>query len=115
MNISAELYGPCVLIHCKGDLAEDTLPEFRTVVSHQLQNDEVHDVVLDMAETPFLDSKAMEYLLDLQELLLARHGQVMLVGADENVEKILEITRLDASFERCGSIEQAVKSQRGIG
>ena len=76
----------------------------------RLQDSQVRDVVLDLTEVPFVDSAALEYLLDLQERLAERLGQIKLVGLDANVAKVLEITRLENAFERCPDVSEAVKT-----
>ena len=70
----------------------------------------VRDIVLNLEAVGFVDSAALEYLLDLQEQLAERLGQVKLVGLDGNVTKIFEVTRLDNAFERFEDVSEAVKS-----
>ncbi|KKL60766.1 hypothetical protein LCGC14_2202040 [marine sediment metagenome] len=110
MNVTVESYGQAVVLNCKGELTEDCLDAFKRVVEHQLAEDQVHDLVLNLEEVPFLDSAVLEYLLELQEQLLARMGQVKLVKPDENVVKIIEVTRLDSSFEQFEELTNAVRN-----
>jgi anti-anti-sigma factor len=110
MSITVESYGHSVLLNIKGELTEDTLAAFNQDVDRQLQDKDVIDLVLNMENVPFLDSNAMEYLLDLQDRLAERMGQVKLLRCDENVRKILEITRLESSFEVFTDVHEAVKT-----
>ena len=110
MSITVESYGHSVLLNIKGELTEDTLAGFNQDVDRQLQDKDVIDLVLNMENVPFVDSNAMEYLLDLQDRLAERMGQVKLLRCDENVRKILEITRLESSFEIFKDIHEAVKT-----
>jgi anti-anti-sigma factor len=111
MNISAECYGHAVIFNPKGELTVDSLDAFKQSVNHNVHDGkEVVDVVLNMENVPFIDSAAMEYLLDLQEQLAMRLGQVKFAKCDDNIKKILEITRLDASFEKFDDISEAVKA-----
>ena len=110
MSITVESYGHSVLLNIKGELTEDTLAAFNQEVDRQLQEKDVIDLVLNMENVPFIDSNAMEYLLDLQDRLAERMGQVKLLRCDENVRKILEITRLESSFEIFKDIHEAVKT-----
>jgi len=110
MQVTAESYGHAVILNCTGDLTADSLDAFEKVVDHQLAEQQVRDLVLNLESVGFIDSAALEYLLGLQEQLNERLGQVKLVGLDENMLKILEITRLDTSFERCEDVAEAVKS-----
>jgi anti-anti-sigma factor len=110
MNISAESYGHAVILILKGDLTEDVLGALNQAVEHQLAGPEVVDIVLNLEGVPFVDSAALEYILDLQDRLAERFGQVKLVKVDENVATILEITRLNASFEVFQDVTEAVKA-----
>ncbi len=110
MSVTAENYGHAVILNIKGELTEDTLTAFSQSVDHVLEERDVIDVVLNLESVPFIDSKAMEYLLGLQERLAERLGQVKLLRCDENITKILEITRLESSFERFKDIPEAVKA-----
>ena len=110
MNVTTERYGQAAILNCKGELTVDSVEAFKRVVEHQLEDNQVRDVVLNLQEAPFVDSAALEYLLDLQERLSERLGQVKLVGLDENLVKIFEITRLDNAFEHCPDVSEAVKT-----
>lgn len=110
MNVTAESYGHTVLLHLKGEVTEDSLAALRQAVEHHLGGKDVVDLVLNLEAVPFLDSAAMEFLLELQDRLVDRLGQVKLVKPDENVAKILEITRLAGTFEVFGDVTEAVKA-----
>lgn len=110
MNVNVESYGHSVVLNLKGELTEDTLATVQQVVDKQIQEEDVIDIVLNMEASPFVDSKALEYLLELQDRLLERMGQVKLLRCDENVKKILEVTRLESSFELFKDTAEAVKT-----
>jgi len=112
MSIPVENYGHAVVLKPKGELTEDTLSAFREAVDHQLEDDGVVDVVADMEEVAFIDSAALEYLLDLQDCLHEKFGQVRLARCDEHIQKILEITRLDSEFEVFEDPGEAVRMIR---
>ena len=109
MNVTAESYGHAVMLILKGELGSDSVAAFLQAVDHQLRDEAVIDIVLNMEEVPFIDSVALESLLELQDKLAERFGQVKLAKIDENIRKILEITRLDSSFEIFTDISDAVK------
>ena len=110
MNVNAESYGHAVILNLKGDLVEDTLATFNQAVEHQLAGKEVVDLVLNLHDVPFMDSVALENLLGLQERLAERMGQVRLAKCTPEVRKILEITRLDNTFEIFEDIPEAIKA-----
>ncbi len=110
MNVTVETYGQSIVLNCKGELTADSLDAFRRAVEHQMSEDQLRDLVLDFEQVPFVDSAGLEYLLGMQETLGERLGQVKLAKLDENVAKIMEITRLDSAFERFDDINQAVRA-----
>lgn len=111
MNIQAESYGHAIILILEGELTEDSLTAFKQAVDHQLEKKEMIDLVLNLKKVPFIDSTCLEYLLDLQETLSERLGQIKLVKPEANVLKILEITRLDTNFEVYDEVPQAAKVQ----
>ena len=110
MKVTAESYGHAVILNPKGEITEDGIGALRQAVEHQLESSEVVDVVFNLEDVPFLDSAALEYLLDLHDRLAERFGQVKFVKVDETVLTILEITRTRGSFEVYGDIPDAVKA-----
>ena len=110
MKVSAESYGQAVVLSFRGELNADSLDALQRAVDAQLAGEGVHDLVLDLAEVPFVDSACLEYLLDLQERLGEQLGQVKLARLEENVRKIFEITRLDNAFEAFEDVADAVKA-----
>ena len=112
MNITGESYGPAVILNIKGELTVDSLDAFQQAVDHQLASAEVIDLILNMENVPFIDSASLERLLDLQERLAERMGQVKFVRCDENIAKIFEMTRLNSTFEIFKDVPEAVKSSQ---
>ncbi len=110
MNITAESYGHAVILNVEGDVTEDSLSALRTAVEHQLRSEGVIDLVFNVEQAPFMDSAALEYLLNLQDALAERFGQVRLMKVSETLGKILEINRLDSAFEKCRDVSEAVKA-----
>lgn len=110
MNVTAESYGRTVLLNINGELTADDLSALQQVVDHQMATQDVVDVVLNMEQSPFIDSAILEYLLDLQDKLIERLGQIKFANCDENVTKILEITRLQNDFEVFSEVAEAVKT-----
>ncbi|MBS3735080.1 MAG: STAS domain-containing protein [Phycisphaerae bacterium] len=110
MKVTAESYGHAVILDIEGDVTEDTLQALRTAVEHQLNSEGVIDLVFNVERVTFMDSEALEYMLNLQDALAERFGQVRLLKVNENLAKILEITRLNATFETCRDASEAIKA-----
>jgi len=109
MNITAESYGHAIVLIVKGEMIGDTLTMFRREVDRQLNAGDVVDVVLDLQGMTALDSEVLEYLLDLQDRLAEKFGQVKFARVQPHIRKILEITRLDTEFEIFQEPSEAIK------
>jgi anti-anti-sigma factor len=111
MKIKHENYDRVTVINVSGDITVDELEPLRGLCSTRLQAD-TRDFVFDFSETDFLDSKALETLLWLQEQAGERLGQVRLAAPTENLRRILSITRLEHHFDTHETVDAALKSLR---
>ncbi len=72
-------------------------------LSAMLQPGETADaVVIDMADTAYIDSSALHCLVHLRTQLLTRGGVVQLVDVQPNILRVLTVTGLDGLFEISG-------------
>jgi len=110
MNITAESYGHAIMLNLQGELTSDSTAVFMQSVEHQLRDGDVIDIVLNMETVNFIDSAALECLLELQDRLAERFGQVKFVKLSEDVRTILEITRLSSTFDTYDDVNDAVKA-----
>jgi anti-anti-sigma factor len=111
MNITHENYGHVTVLSLKGEFTADDVDGFQKNVAELMDHD-ARDFVVDMEKVPFIDSAALESLLDLRDKSSDALGMVKLAATDESVAKILEMTRLDQQFERFPDMIEAVKSFR---
>ena len=111
MKLNHENYDQISVFTVSGDFTSDDIDLMRKTVDERL-DENIKDIVLDISEMEFVDSKGLEALLWLQEHCGEQLGQVRLVGASDNVSKILEITRLASRFDSHNDVESAMKSLR---
>lgn len=109
MKLKHENYEHTTVISMAGEVNTDEIAPLEKLLNDRLAA-EARDFVLDLSQTEFLDSKALEMLLWLQKQADDRLGQVRLVQPTDNVQKILQITRLEQHFDRHDSVEAALKS-----
>lgn len=64
-------------------------------------------VALDLSEVPFLDSAALEMLLQTNKECVSKGGRLKLVSPSPNCQEILRLTDLKTRFEIAGSVEEA--------
>lgn len=111
MKFSHENYDQLTVMSLRGDLTAEVVEELRRVTQARF-DENIRDVVLDLAAVDFIDSKGLESLLAMQESCAERLGQVRLAAPCDNVKKILEITRLSPRFDTHADVESAIKSLR---
>ena len=66
--------------------------------------------VISLQEVPYMDSQALEGLLDAADELHGRCGRLKLVSVTPTCREILEITGLSGQFQFFENIEDAVRS-----
>lgn len=111
MKLKHENYDRITVVSPGGDLTADDLEPARRLLEERLEAG-TRDFVLDLGQTEFVDSQALELLLWLQEQADDRLGQVRLAQPTENVRKILYITRLEHHFDTHDDLDAALKSLR---
>ncbi len=109
MKIDTQDYGSVVVVSLDGEFDLDSVEMFaRSLEPLVVQYDK--GIVLDLSNVPFIDSKGLESLLWLRDKCLTVGSQMKLAGLDDNCSRILEITRLDKSFDCYEELASAVRS-----
>ncbi len=67
-------------------------------------------MVLDVTAVPFMDSRALEVLLEFNEELSASGRALKLCGVSDLLREVLELTDLLSSFECFEDVNSAVRS-----
>ena len=113
MQVTLEQYGNVSALKVKHELSADNVQQFRKHAEKQLA-DGIRRFVLDLEEALFVDSEGLEAFLWLRDECenVFEVAGVKIAAPDEDVRKILEMTRLDRDFEIYGSVAEAVKAFR---
>jgi anti-anti-sigma factor len=112
MKITHEDYDQMSVVTLKGEFTgEDNAETFRAEAQQRLAGP-VRDIVVDLEAVDFLDSRAFEMLLWLQDACAEKLGQVRLAAAHEAVNEALRLTRLSGRFDSHESIDAAIRSLR---
>ena len=110
MGVKCEQYNQVCVISLEGDLTGDNAQATRKKVEEQIDQRQLVDFVVDFEKAGFVDSEGLETLLWVKRRAEDLFGQLKLINLDENVRKILEITRLDEQVALFESVIDAVKS-----
>ncbi|MCA9172934.1 MAG: STAS domain-containing protein [Planctomycetales bacterium] len=106
MAMITEVFGDVVVLHTTQDLNET----MGVTMREQLRPRNNHKVVVDLDATERVENAGLESLLNLQDTLRHKGGDVRVSVANPSIRKILEITRLDQQLEVYDCIIDAVRS-----
>lgn len=109
MKIESQKYNDVIVFQLQGDFTAETLKTLENETSNAFVA-KVSGIVLDMSKVVFMDSQALEYLVELSEKCREHTRQLKISGLDENCNKILELTRLLPQFDTYVELSEAVKS-----
>lgn len=112
MPIVQQDYEKVSVIGLQGDFSGDEPAAAQKVVQEAIMDRRIVDFVIDFQACPFIDSVGLEALLWMKRRCEEMFGRVKLINLDENVRKILEITRLEPRFESCRDLATALKTMR---
>ena len=112
MAIKCDEYNGVCVFSVDGDLAGDAGAAFRRNAEEKLLQKRAHDYVVDLEKADFVDSDGLEALVWLKRRSDDLFGRMCIASADVNVQKILEMTRLNHRFESHTDLAAALKSLR---
>ena len=104
-----EKYG-AVVIELKGNVMGGPEAQEFSDTLHKLINDEKKNVIVDLAETKFMNSSGLGMLISGYTTMKNGGGSMKLANATEKIESLLVITKLITVFEHYTSVEEAVNS-----
>ncbi len=112
MPVKSEFYDSVCVLSPDGDLTITEGDAARTLVDEAIDDRQVVDFVVDFEACGYVDSEGLEILLWIKRRCEDLFGQVKLVNLDENLKKIMEITRLAHRFDATGDLAGALKAMR---
>ncbi len=103
-----EEYNNLSVLRPEGDLAGPEADALRRVADAQVSRGAA-DLVIDFEAVPFVSGAGLEALLSVKRRCESRSGRLRLARLTDNCRKILELTRLDDTFDCHGSLPEAMK------
>lgn len=111
MKVSAQDHGHISVLTLSGEFTAEDVDQFQRIIAERTDQGAQH-ILLDCEHLEFVDSAGLEAWLRARDEVGTGGGQFRLIGLDENVRKILEITRLSKTIESHDTLETAVRSVR---
>ncbi len=99
------------IISLKGEIDLHTCASFRDAL-RDLIDRKHYNIVINLAEVPYLDSAALGVLVDAVRRVREHNGSISLVATTPFVRRAFEITRLVKIFQLYNNEEEALASIR---
>lgn len=94
------------MVDVNGEVDLHTAPMLRERI-HELTEQGTNQVVLDLGDLSFMDSTGLGVLVAGLKRLKSRGGEFVLVGMQDPVKKVLQVTGLDKVFDIRPSVAEA--------
>lgn len=109
MSFTTHTHDDVAVIEISGRFDAQTAPPVAEWLEH-IAATTPGRVVVNLADTSFLDSSALAVLVRAVKRCRMRGGDVRLCGVQPSVRLIFELTRLDQAFDMFAEEEEAVRS-----
>jgi len=109
MKISVQDYNDATVVELQGEFDGDSAELFQNTITDIIGKRKA-GIVLDMSAVGFVGGQGLEQMLWARDYCSENKREFKLAGLDENLAKILEVTRLENEFDRYAELAEAVKS-----
>ncbi len=109
LTVSTEQLDDVALVTADGPVDAGSVDALRSELDQLVARGQQR-LVIDLAAVPFMDSAGMATLVQTFKRVRIGEGDVRLAGAQEGVQRIFAIVRLDRVFEMFADAEAAVAS-----
>jgi anti-anti-sigma factor len=112
MSIRCEDHDGVCVATVGGDLSGESAAALLKAVGERIEQRQIVDFVIDFESSGFADSAGLEAMLAAKNRCEELLGQLKLANLDENMRKILEITRLEHRFDAAETLIEALRGMR---
>ena len=109
MNIQQRRQGAVTVLKLEGPLAGSDAAELKRCLL-EAQRDSLGRLVLDASAIPLIDSKGLEALVEVTQVMEQSGKALKLCTTNETVREVLELTGLAGMFEHFEDVNAAVRS-----
>lgn len=109
MEIAEERHGAVTVVRPAGPLVGDDAARFRAHVEEAIRRS-LGRLIVDGSDVAYVDSAGLETLYDISDLLASSGQTLRLVGVNETVREVFDLTDTASRFECFGDVSTAVRS-----
>lgn len=106
--LSIQTIGSVNVIQLRSALVDDSVQQCRQTITDILERRK-NLLVLDMSESPLIDSEGLELIVDSQEACLNRGGRLALVDPQPLCREVLEFTGVSDFVEVYRELREALR------
>lgn len=108
MNYTIKKENNCLVVAPTGEIDMSITDALRRDVDRALEQNEVFNIIFDLAGVSFVDSSGLGVILGRYKKVTAAGGRVFLTGAGPQVRKVLELSGLLTLMEEHRSVEHVI-------
>lgn len=109
LEVNSERNEDATVVHLTGEVDLRTSPLLREKLLEMLGGSS-GNIVLDLAGVSYVDSSGVGTIVELKRRAMRDKRDVVLVGLQQRVRSLFEITRLDKFFVIVDSVDEALKT-----
>ena len=106
LDVRAEHEQDVTILHLSGEIDLRTSPRLRGMFL-DLIDEKPARIILDLSRVSYVDSSGIGTIVELKRRAMRDQSPVVLVGLQNRVRSLFEITRLDKFFDITDTIDEA--------
>ena len=99
MDIRIEHIGTTLVVKPEGELDHHSAKNVRETIDREIEQRKIKNLVLDFNKVSFMDSSGIGVIAGRYKIINSLGGKTMVIRANEQVDKILEISGLKKILE----------------
>jgi anti-anti-sigma factor len=107
MKIEEDRQQGAVILRPQGPIAGADVEQFRVHLARAMGGDD-RRFILDLGRVQYIDSQALEALLDVNDKALRTGSSLSVCRADQTLREVFALTGLEASFRQFETLEAAL-------
>lgn len=97
-----------------GELDHHTAKEVKNSIEEVIKNKDIKNLIFDFSDLTFMDSSGIGVIVGRYKLINSLGGQVAIIGAKNNIQKLLFMSGIDKIMKIFNTAEEAFSFEEGI-
>ncbi len=106
MKIRMREYEAIIELLIEGNIMQENVDVFKNRLNDLIDNGKIR-IVLNFADTSYISSLCLSVIISIKNRLSALNGDIKIIGANQLISNLFEITNLNKKLELHKTIEAA--------